>query len=72
MYHTNNCIADDCKPQPALELHVRASPSVEAHHCSVGPDTGRNFEGRQKKDCKPMDSWILSYLVYASVIFFSH
>ena len=32
--------------EPALELHSRAVPSVEAHHYSVGPDTGRNSGGR--------------------------
>ena len=25
-------------------LKIRAAPSVEAHHRSVGPDTGRNWE----------------------------
>ena len=34
---------------PALELHSRAAPSVEAHYCSVGPDTGKNSGGKQKK-----------------------
>ena len=33
--------------EPALELHSRAEPSVEAHHSSVGPDTGRNSGGRR-------------------------
>ena len=32
---------------PESELHSRAMPSVEAHHCSVGPDTGRN-SGRRR------------------------
>ena len=32
--------------KPALELHSRAAPSVEAHHRSVGPDAGRNSGGR--------------------------
>ena len=32
--------------EPAQELHSRAVPSVEAHHRSVGPDTGRNSGGR--------------------------
>ena len=32
--------------QPALELHSRAVPSVEAHHPSVGPDTWINSWGR--------------------------
>ena len=35
------------KSEPALELISRASPSVEAHHRSVGPDKGRNSGGRQ-------------------------
>ena len=35
------------KSEPALELHIRAAPSVEAHHYSVGPATGRNLAGRQ-------------------------
>ena len=34
---------------PESELHSRAAPSVEAHHRSVGPDTGRNSGGRQIK-----------------------
>ena len=33
--------------EPALELHSRAAPSVEAHHHVKGPDTGRNFGGRR-------------------------
>ena len=37
--------------EPALELHSRAVPSVEAHHRSVGPDTGRISRGRQLKKC---------------------
>ena len=32
--------------EPALELHSRAAPSVDAHHSAVGPDTGRNSGGR--------------------------
>ena len=32
---------------PALELHSRAAPIVEAHHRVNGPDTGRNSGGRQ-------------------------
>ena len=32
--------------EPALELHSRAAPSVEAHHCVNGPDTERNSGGR--------------------------
>ena len=35
------------KLEPALELISRVAPSVEAHHCSVGPDAGRNSRGRQ-------------------------
>ena len=35
------------KLEPALELQSRAVPSVEAHQCSDGPDTGRNSGGRQ-------------------------
>ena len=44
------CVANDIespKSEPALELHSRAAPSVEAHHCSDGPDVGRNSGGRQ-------------------------
>ena len=33
--------------EPALELHSRAAPSVEAHHCVNSPDTGRNSGGRR-------------------------
>ena len=33
--------------EPALELHRRAAPSVEAHHHIKGPDTGRNSRGRR-------------------------
>ena len=32
--------------EPALELHSRAAPSVEAHHRVNGPDTERNSGGR--------------------------
>ena len=35
------------KSEPALELHSRAAPSVEAHHGSVGPNTGRNSGGKR-------------------------
>ena len=35
------------KSEPALELPSRAAPSVEAHHRSDGPDTGRNSGGRR-------------------------
>ena len=34
---------------PALELHSRTVPSVEAHHHVNGPDTGSNSKGRQIK-----------------------
>ena len=34
-------------PEPALELHSRAAPSVEDHQPSDGPDAGRNYRGRQ-------------------------
>ena len=32
--------------EPALELHSRAVPRVEAHHHVNGPGTGRNPGGR--------------------------
>ena len=32
--------------EPALELHSRAVPNVEAHHRVNSPNTGRNFEER--------------------------
>ena len=32
--------------EPALDLHSRASPSVKAHHLSIGPDAGGNPRGR--------------------------
>ena len=35
------------KSEPAQELHSRAVPSVEAHHCVNGPNTKRNSGGRQ-------------------------
>ena len=35
------------KSKPALELHSRAAPSVEAHHHSDGPDARRNSGGRR-------------------------
>ena len=38
------------KSEPGLELHSRAAPSVEAHHPSVGPDTGINSGGRRIKN----------------------
>ena len=34
---------------PKSELISRAAPSVEAHHRSVGPDTGRNSGGKRIK-----------------------
>ena len=37
------------KSEPALELHSRAAPSVEAYQCSVGPETGRNSRERRIK-----------------------
>ena len=37
------------KSEPALELHSRAAPSVEAHHPSDGPDAGRNSGRRRLK-----------------------
>ena len=41
------------KSEPALELHSRAAPSVEAHQHVSGPNTGRNSGGRRiKKDPK--------------------
>ena len=44
-----SCAAYDISPEsePALELHSRAAPSVEAHHHVNGPDTGRNLGGRR-------------------------
>ena len=33
--------------EPTLELISRDVPSVEAHHCSVRPDAGRNSGGRR-------------------------
>ena len=35
------------RSEPALELHSRAVPSVEAHHSVNGPNTGRNSGGRR-------------------------
>ena len=35
------------KSEPALDLHTRAAPSVEAHYHVNGPDTGRNSGGRR-------------------------
>ena len=37
------------KSEPALELHSRAAPSVEAHHHVSGANTGRNARGRRIK-----------------------
>ena len=37
------------KLEPALELHSRAAPSVEAHHRVNNPDTARNSGGRRIK-----------------------
>ena len=36
--------------EPNLELHSRATSSVEAHHHVNGPDTGRNSAGRRIKN----------------------
>ena len=38
------------KSEPALELHSRPAPSVEAHHCVRSPKTGRNSRERQIKN----------------------
>ena len=35
------------KSEPTLELISRDAPSMEAHHCSVGPDAGINSGGRR-------------------------
>ena len=35
------------KSEPALELHSRDAPSVEAHHRVNGPNAGRNSGGRR-------------------------
>ena len=43
----NTCLDTSPESEPALELHSRAVPSVEAHHRVNGPDTGRNSGGRQ-------------------------
>ena len=32
--------------KPKIELQRRAAPSVEAHHRSDHPNTGRNYGGR--------------------------
>ena len=37
------------KSEPALELHSRAVPSVDAHHRVSGPNTGGNSGGRPIK-----------------------
>ena len=37
------------KSEPALEIHRRAAPCVEAHHRVSGPITGRNSRGRRIK-----------------------
>ena len=36
-----------------VKINNRAAPSVEAHHPSVGPDSGRNSGGRQIKKKHP-------------------
>ena len=35
------------KSEPALELHSKAAPRVEAHQHSDGPDAGENSGGRR-------------------------
>ena len=40
--------------EPALELHSRAAPSVEAHHLVNSPVTGKNFGGRRIKKIVPV------------------
>ena len=45
---------------PALELHSKAAPNVEAHKCVNGPDTGKNSGGGQIKK-----SFLLSGILFA-------
>ena len=48
------------KSEPALELHSRAAPCVEAHHRVSVPNTARNLGGRLiKKACIPEGSFLL-------------
>ena len=53
--HASNLSRCSIRPKsepgsPPLSYISRAAPSVEAHHCSFGPDTGRNY--RRKADNK--------------------
>ena len=34
--------------EPALEIQIKAAPSVELHQRVNGPDTGRNSRGRRE------------------------
>ena len=47
------------KSEPALELHSRAAPSVEAHQRINGPNTGRNSRGRRIKEMMLMYEHVL-------------
>ena len=55
-----SCAAYNISPnqEPALELHGRAAPSVEAHHRVNSPDTGRNSRGRGDNIKKVSLNWI--------------
>ena len=58
-----SCAAYDISPksEPALELHSRGAPSVEAHHLVSGPNTGR---GRRKiiiKNRRCQFKWFCSF-----------
>ena len=56
-------------PEPAVELHSRATPSVEAQHCVSGPTTGRNSGGRRNKNlCSPFN-WSTPVLFLHQVTF---
>ena len=55
------------KSEPALELHNRAVPSMEAHYHVNGPNTGRNSGGRQIKTKKHT----LNACVYRSISWYS-
>ena len=49
---------------PKSKLHSRAVPSVEAHHCSDGPNAGRNSgEGRNKIIFYGVQSYTLFYKI---------
>ena len=50
------------KSEPALELHSRAAPSLEAHHCKDGPDAGRNSGGGRKKSFSTAHSHTLCFI----------